>query len=488
MDKTFLTSLAGVLLALASSMANGQTIDLDATGTLASPVGTVTFSDETLLNTNTVTAGGRTYYKLTASTSTDLQVNGKVGIRGALGRRIYIRHDLTNMVFAAAASDTGDGTTGTVRIPDAAADGSNTVVATQRESGGTVGSASVIYAAADGAVINADAVVSAFFEADQLAILPNTAGDISMSVFLDLSAALSGGTAVTSKEKTAITLARSVSTSVTPGVVTASVASSFTQLSSLGTLGPNAPQPLGSVNIRVGPTMGTHLNASSGDTVAALTDVMRPANSAMKFSGDFSVGRFSISADGCATSLANALKMNEAKDEATLNAASWGTGARSLCITVPNTNADPIAAGAFMVEADYSPLANAAFGPADLALAQIGRIRQDGTTVQLPYLTTAAEYNQRIVIVNRLSRAAGYNFVITAMDDATAVAGDMASGTVPANATMVLRARDVVTVTGGTDASATLNVVATSGHVDVSTIQVNSRGQTDSVVYETMPN
>ena len=108
--------------------------------------------------------------------------------------------------------------------------------------------------------------------------------------------------------------------------------------------------------------------------------------------------------------------------------------------------------------------------------------------MQIPYLTTATEYNQRIVIVNRSSRAAGYNFVITAMDGTTVAAGDMASGTIPANTTMVVKASDVVTVTGGTEAAATLNVVSTSAHIDVSTTQINSRGETDSVVYESMSN
>ncbi len=488
MDKTFLTSLAAVFLALASSMAHGQVIDLDATGTM--PVGTVTLSNETFLNTNTVTAGRQVYYTLAAATSTDLQVNGTVGIRGTTGRQIYIRHDLTNMVFATAASDTGSTTTGTVRIPDANNDGTpGPALVMTRESGGAAGSASVIYSAADGAVIDADAVVSAFFADGELAILPNTRGDIAMSVFLELSDALSGGSSVASKEKTAATTANSVSTSVTPGApVTASVASSFTQLTSLGRVAPNSPQPLGSVNIRVGPTRGIHTDARDGTAVSTLEDVMRPANSEMKFSGDFSVGRFSLSADGCATSLAGALRMNAANDEATVAPTSWDTGARSLCIMVPNTNTTPIAAGAFMVEADYAPLANAAFGPTDLALAQIGRIRRDGTTVQIPYLTTATEYNQRISIVNRLGRSASYNFVITAMDDATVALGDMASGTIPANTTMVVMARDVVTITGGTEASATLNVVATSGQVDVFTTQINSRGETDSVVYESMPN
>ena len=487
-------------------MAHGQVIDLDATGAPGSPVGIVTFSNETLLNTNTVTAGGRTYYKLTASTSTDLQVNGKVGIRGAAGRRIYIRHDLTNMVFAAAASETGDGTTGTVRIPDAAADGSNTAVATQRESGGSVGSASVIYAAADGAVINADAVVSAFFEGEQLAILPNTAGGISMSVFLDLSAALSGGSAITSKKKTAVTTAPSVFTGLVNHLpITASVASNFTQLTSLGWRTPQHAQPIGTVYTAIGGTTRTHVAASDGAPLAALEDVMRPANSETKLHGDFSVGAFSITTDECGPPLAGALKVNEAKDEATVTAASWAPPLiflgevsgqpdarlftfRTLCITVPSTNQTPIPAGAFMVEVDYAPLVNAAFGPADLALTEFGRIRRDGTTVQIPYLTTATEYNQRIVIVNRSSRAAGYNFAITAMDGTTVAAGDMASGTIPANTTMVVKASDVVTVTGGTEAATTLNVVSTSAHIDVSTTQVNSRGETDSVVYESMSN
>ena len=497
MDRTFFTSrssLAGVLLALASSMAHGQVVDLDATGTMS--VGTVTLSEETLNNGKVVTVGAQTYYTFTAATSTNvLQVDGKIDVRGRAGDQLYIRYDLTNMVFATAASETGaPPSTGTVRIPDAdndlTEDSGGDILTLTREMGGTPRSDFVVYAAPNNAVIDRQAVVSAYITPDLLAILPEGNGEIAMSVFLDrIEALVENGRAVTSKKKTAVTIASSVSTRVTPGApVTASVTSGFTQLTSLGTVSATARQPLGSVNIRVGPTSGMHLSARDGEPVVALGDVMRPTASTMTFSGDFSLGTFALSADDCATALANSLRMNEAKDEATVTPTLLATGARSLCFSVPGTNKEPIPAGVFMVAADYAPLTNADFGPLDLEETEIGRIRRDGTSVQIPYLTTAPEYNQRIVIVNRLPRAAGYNFAITAMDDTTAAAGEMASGTIPANTTMVVSARDVVTVTGGTEASATLNVVATAGHIDVSTTQINSRGETDSVVYESMPN
>ena len=141
------------------------------------------------------------------------------------------------------------------------------------------------------------------------------------------------------------------------------------------------------------------------------------------------------------------------------------------------------------VEADYVPLLNAAIGPTDLAETQIGRIRRDGASVQIPHLTTAAEYEQRIVIVNRSSRAADYNFNFTPASGVTTRDGAMAEGTVGAFSTLVLEAADVVTLVDGTETAASLNVVAPSSRIDVLTTQINlSSGDTDTVRYTTLAN
>ena len=488
--------LLGALLTLASAMAHAV-INLDATG--MQPVGTMTVANETFLGTDarTVLAGGQTYHILTLSaTSTVLRVDGKIGVASRTGRQLFIRYELENMVFRRATSALGapGSTGGTVRINDADNDGTTDtgagIVTLTKEGGGGVGDDFVVYSATNGAAIDAEAIVSAYLH-NELAILPNQRGDITMSVSLSLTDASSGRGALVSKTKTAVLTAQSLATIVTPAApVTASVSSGFTQLAAQSsTVGPNSPQPLGGVTVRVGPVMGIHVKASDGNTVLVPADLISLARSKTMFSGDFSIGSFALSTDGCATTEADSLRVNVAKDEALALPTTVYEGTRSLCITVPRTNETAIPASAFLVEADYAALVNAAIGPQDLAETQIGRIRRDGTSVQLPHLTTAAEYEQRIVIVNRTSRAANYNFQFTPASGVTAMDGAMAEGTIGAFTTLVLEAADVVTLSGGTETAASLNVVAPSGRIDVLTTQLNlTSGDTDTVRYTALAN
>ena len=487
----FRMGVVGAFLTLLSGTAHAV-IDLDAGA--ATPVDTVIVSNETFTDTAaaTQTVGGQTFHKINLSaTSTVLRVDGKIGVVGRAGRQLFIRHDLTNMVFSQAATATANATTGTVRIPDADDDGNvdSPGITLQLEGGGTVGDDHVVYSAPAGAVVDLNATVSAYLH-DVLAILPNTRGDVAMSVHLRAGAALrSGATGLSAKSKTAVTTATSLTTTVpTSAPVTASVASGFTQLSALGTRGPNLPQPIGSVVVGLGPTMGIHVKAADGETVQDVSDVVIPARSSMKFSGQFSIGAFALSSDGCATTLARSLVLSASETEAT--AASVEAGTRTLCITVPASNTMPVPAGMYSAEVDYAPLANAAFPPADLAETVIGRIRRSGVEVQIPFLTTQPEYEQHVIIVNRSARPVDYTFTFTPFgDDVTVTPGGMSEGRVPARTQMVMKATDVVSLTGGVETSASLSVVASAGGIDVMTQQVNvETGDTDTVHYEPLEN
>ena len=486
----FRMGVVGAFLTLLSGTAHAA-IDLDAGA--ATPVDTVIVSNETFTDTAaaTQTVGGQTFHKINLSaTSTVLRVDGKIDVLGRAGRQLFIRHDLTNMVFSQAATATADATTGTVRIPDADNDGNvdSPGLTLTLERGGTVGADHVVYSAPAGAVVDRDAVVSAYLH-DVLAILPNTRGDVAMSVHLGLGSASRGATGLSAKSKTAVTTATSLTTTVpTSAPVTASVASGFTQLSALGRTGANLPQPIGSVVVGLGPTMGIHVKAADGETVQDVSDVIIPARSSMKFSGQFSIGAFALSSDGCGTTLARSLVLSPSETEATASSVEAGT--RTLCITVPATNNTPIPAGTYSAEVDYAPLANAAFPPADLAETVIGRIRRSGVEVQIPFLTTAPEYEQHVIIVNRSANPVDYTFTFTPFgDDVTVTPGGMSEGRVPARTQMVMLATDVVSLAGGLEMAASLSVVASAGGIDVMTQQVNvETGDTDTVHYEPLEN
>ena len=108
----------------------------------------------------------------------------------------------------------------------------------------------------------------------------------------------------------------------------------------------------------------------------------------------------------------------------------------------------------------------------DLTLT-LGRIKRDGTTAHIPYLSTYEGYNHRITLSNRGSRPAAYEFTFRPEIGVMATPGMYAEGVLAGHETKILRAEDVVTLSGGKRTAATVTVVAPRGSIDVSTTLVN---------------
>ena len=141
-----------------------------------------------------------------------------------------------------------------------------------------------------------------------------------------------------------------------------------------------------------------------------------------------------------------------------------------LCLSVDGETVIPRTAP-YAVTTKYKGILDAAFPPQG-AVHDLAAIGRDGTTFRIPYITRADGYNQRFVIVNR-GDATTYSFGEFEMEDGVMVAaGMMASGDLP-EGTMVLRASDIVDITGGGRASGTLSIVAPSSTIDAAVQQVN---------------
>ena len=129
-----------------------------------------------------------------------------------------------------------------------------------------------------------------------------------------------------------------------------------------------------------------------------------------------------------------------------------------------------------------------------------GSIKRDGTEVRLGFLTTATDfgadrdvwegwtggsYNQRLIITNHGSVRATYTLgKFAAEDGVTVTAGPRATGTIPANTSVVIKVSELITIVGGARTSATLTMRATEDNVSVMTSQVTMpEGQTDTVRY-----
>ena len=133
----------------------------------------------------------------------------------------------------------------------------------------------------------------------------------------------------------------------------------------------------------------------------------------------------------------------------------------------------------------YAPVSDdIAFPPAPSPVT-LGRIERDGTTVNLAYLTTSRFYSQRLVLRNRGSDPVEYSLAFATEDGIEAQAGEDASGMLQPGVTVLSLVRDdVVTITGGNRAAATLTVVAPQSQIGVATTQVTLDSRTtDTVVY-----
>ena len=192
--------------------------------------------------------------------------------------------------------------------------------------------------------------------------------------------------------------------------------------------------------------------------------------------GDFSSGTFTVSESACGTAVSGAatVTLNSDEDEATVvTAADLDTAALFFCLDVSGLPSDEIIErGEYSVEIEEDEISDEA-----------GEVVYDTTSIDIPFVTTFSEYNQRIYIVNNSNSDALYSFSFVAEDGVTYDAGDVASGTAAANEVTLIIANDLVTITGANRIAAILDVELTTDDVAVATQIVNrNSGETDTLV------
>ena len=223
--------------------------------------------------------------------------------------------------------------------------------------------------------------------------------------------------------------------------------------------------------------------------VNALSDILAGAptsatNAGVTFAGDFSfveklglAGSAAVKTDGSCTAGAELRKPSTSDPTDLTNevtpqpgSAFAKTGATTddtmaLCLTVDGETAMPVRAP-YTVTTEYKGIANAAFPPQG-GTHDLATIRRDGTTFRVPFVTTSPRFEQRFSIVNRGAATTYAVGELHAQSGVTAAAGDKATGALP-RGQMVLMASDLVTITGGTRAAATLSVVSDPSNIDAS--------------------
>ena len=392
--------------------------------------------------------------------ATNIMDTTAIGVGVATGNQIFMRFDLTNAVFDGAVTST-----------DLTPTASGTPAVTQ---GGADEGSFVIFDIAAGA--------AAITQADDWTFDPDVAmtfdgaASVTMTVYETLTQAVNQTDSLYSISGVFATTTAGVATDTNADSATAEVSTNFTQFAGAVLTASIGDSTFDTSN----GTAGTLTPAAGAHTVA---DSLTVASSTVTLSGDVSFGDWYLHSAADCTSGAD---LDLTEDTDTLDSAT-ATGIAAIegtthyvCVDVDGT--EEINEGSYTISYGWDTVATAVFPLADTDEA-VGAIVRNGTTVQIPYLTVFEDYNQRLVIVNRGSNDAAYTITFTTEDGTTATAGTAATGIVPADEVLSLKASDIVSTTGTTRTAATLVIVAPSASIDVATNQVNlSDGSTDTVV------
>ena len=451
--KVFAAMLATVLGAsLFGANAAKAVIDLDADEKPA-----VTYATETLA---TPVMDHDDYYVVDAVGS-NLNVLSMVGIGGPDGTFVTVRFDLGGMVF---------NTTPTLAIAGSHGAASLRI-------GGNAGDAFVSFIASRSAATAATDVAT--LTVADFGVKPGVNGSVTITV----TDSVGDDAEYTASYTNAVRTMRALQEDAMPMDLEATVEQRFMSFGgeSMGTVG----------SFEVG-TNEEYLVAEGGAAVAD-TNIFTDADSSVTISGDFSFASAawlddSMDCNDPPDGLGLLQKDDDmVMDELTEQMPSDFTTAMFLCISVPtedDAGAIP-ATDPYIVTTEYAGGTMDAGWPARDDEHSLGSITRDGTTVHIPYLTTWADYNQRIVVSNRSANEASYWITFRPEDGVMATPGMYAMGTLDPKSTIVLKAMDVVTLEGRTRTAATFVAEAKATQVDVATVIVNMvTGSTDTVNYD----
>ena len=475
--KQAMVAMVAGILGLMSSSVLAAVINLDASATMkTTPV--ANYAVETLSKDATRFTVGEdkaTYYHVTDNNA-DWTVTGAVGISGGAGTMV-VRFSFENLVF--------------VTTPTTAISGSGTISPLTTA---MVGESEAVYTVDNHAVT--DTITLSL--GDTVAISPTAPVSVTMTVRPELFADIVGEHEI--GYRSTITVGNGLSMTKTTKSPTASVMHRFRRFKDDG-----APTDANMGSITIGLVAGVLDAADSED--AMLADLIAPGTDAvgnapaggtlLSLVGDFSFAKgvslqvlpetdtnmcAALGATVGTTTVANLLE----RDADTMvvmpivnqTIAVDDTYTRRLCVhvydpedmksmVIPTTDAYVA-----MVNVAPALAANAFLGDRVTQL-ELGRILRDGTTAHIPYLSTYEGYNHRITLSNRGSREADYEFTFRPEEGVTATPSMYAEGTLAAGETMILKAVDVVSLSGGARTAATVTVVASPSQIDVSTTLVN---------------
>lgn len=433
-------------------------VDLEA----ASPT-KVKYAKESLLTTDKTTVATVDYYTVAAGAAADLDIDAKMGVGMNAAQKLFVRVDVTNALFNGA--------------PSYAVLVGGAITSATIAQGGDANNYVIFEVTAAASKAQTDTFT---VTVPGLKLNSNFSGtNYAITVYETLTGAVNQTSSLYNKATTgAVTVVTGLANSVAVGLATADVEQAFKKfVDPDSTDGDNdLNQPFGSATIGV----AAGVAAKTGAAVAA-ADMFSAG--VVKITGDFSVttSSWKLSAGADCVGGSQALTVDAGKTFASTTYALTTAVGGTTYVCETATGATVLPESNYDLSVSYTAVANAAF-PAATFTTKIGAIDHNGTTVQVPYLTTFADYNQRIVLVNRSASDAGYAMTFTPETGVTATAKAGATGTLKAKSTTVIKATDVVTITGNTRTAATIAIVSAAANIDAATTSINLSDKSSDTV------
>ncbi len=453
--------VAGVAAVTSGLSATSAVAQINVTGTVGNAV---------VIAAESVSVGTTGVDTVGVGEATALDVQGQLGIGVAGSDQVFLRFDWTDAELAE------DLALGSIVVTDATG---GTIGSTSLTDGQTGDSSAIFGVTADG---------DGFSQTSGFVLDVGTSGiglaasssDVRVRVFETQTNAINETLALTDQSlANAVSLQSALTISFSSQTATAEVTEDFLEFTS-GVTG-----TLGFLTVAA----NTNLVADSTTGFQAISDfddlVSTGTSSTVTYTGDFSFatasGFFLGTGPSCATSSPGLSVDTSTFATATADLVDANTNA--LCVTVDGANETiPEASYDAAVVAVHDVTSSSPNSTSDSGT--VGEIDRNGTTVEVAYVTTFTDYNQRILINSRHPVDVPYTITFSSEDGVTTSALPAASGTLTAGENLVLRARDVVAITGGTRCAATVTVVAPSNNISVATTQVNlADGGTDTVSY-----
>ena len=148
---------------------------------------------------------------------------------------------------------------------------------------------------------------------------------------------------------------------------------------------------------------------------------------------------------------------------ATFNVGATATTANMhLCYTPRNPTAIPASSYTAALNA---VAAGAVYTATSVSAAASGAIVRDGTVLQIPLAQTTSGYISRFVLTNTSSSAAAYSTSFLTEAGVSVAAGSQATGTIPANGSVVINAADLMTITGAPRATVIFTVAQNTNSI-----------------------